>query len=195
MRTAIPGYRCCVPQLQSLRPDHASAVLRFELVNRRYFAAFVSDRGDAFFDEFRQRYDELLAEREARHDAYYVLVDDDVSVLGRFNLVDIGEDTAEVGYRVAERVAGRGVATAGLRELCRLAASEHGVRKLRARTTHENVASQRVLTKAGFAADGEADVVGRPGIWFERALAEPWQQQFAISDTAQELAAQPVPHA
>jgi ribosomal-protein-alanine N-acetyltransferase len=145
-------------------------VLAFELANRTYFAAFVSDRGDAFFDEFSERWDELFAEREARGHAYYVLLDDDGAVLGRFNLYEIEDGTADVGYRVAERVAGRGVATAGLRELCLLAASDHGVRRLRARTTRENVASQRVLAKAGFAAGGEADVAGRPGIWFEREL-------------------------
>ncbi len=27
----------------------------FELVNRAYFAAFVSDRGDEFFEQFRSR--------------------------------------------------------------------------------------------------------------------------------------------
>lgn len=145
-------------------------MLAFELANRVYFAAFVSDRGDAFFDEFAERFDKLLAQSETRNDAYYVLVEDDGSVLGRFNLVGIHDQTAEVGYRVAERVAGRGVATSGVRELCRLAASEHGVRRLRARTTHENLPSQRVLAKAGFTADGEAKVGGRPGIWFERVL-------------------------
>jgi [ribosomal protein S5]-alanine N-acetyltransferase len=162
-----------VPNLEALRPDHASAVLAFELANRTYFASFISDRGDAFFDEFSEQYDELLAKRETRRDAYYVLLDDDGSVLGRFNLYDIKDGTAEVGYRVAERVARRGVATAGVRELCRLAASEHGVRRLRARTTHENVASQRVLAKVGFVADGETDVAGRPGIRFERELMRP----------------------
>ena len=159
-----------MPHFEALRPDHASALLTFELTNRTYFAAFVSDRGDAFFDEFSERFDELLAEQEACRDAYYLLVDDDGSVLGRFNLYDIKDSNADVGYRLAKRVAGRGVATAGVQELCRLAASEHGVRKLRARTTHENVASQRVLAKAGFVADGEADVAGRPGIQFERVL-------------------------
>src|SRR5262249_39544824 len=149
-----------MPHLEALRPDHASEVLAFEVANRAYFAGFISDRGDAFFDEFTARYERLLAEREARRDAYYALVDDDGSILGRFNLVGIENGTAELGYRVAERAAGRGVATAGVRELCRLAASEHGVRTLRARTVHENVASQKVLVKAGFAADGEAVVAG-----------------------------------
>lgn len=160
-----------MPRLQALRPDHAAVVLAFESANRTYFAGFISDRGDAYFDEFGERYDELLARRESRGDAYYVLLDDDGSVLGRFNLYDIEDGTAEVGYRVAERAAGRGVATAGVQELCRLAAVEHGVRRLRARTTHENVASQRVLANAGFVAAGEADVAGRPGIWFEREIA------------------------
>jgi ribosomal-protein-alanine N-acetyltransferase len=145
-------------------------VLAFELTNRAYFAAFVSDRGDAFFDEFSQRYDELLAERESRRDVYYVLLDDEGSVLGRFNLYGITDGCAEVGYRIAKRVAGQGLATAGLRELCRLAAAEHGVRRLRARTTHENVASQRVLAKVGFVTEGKADVAGRPGTSFERDL-------------------------
>lgn len=147
-------------------------MLAFELANRAYFAAFVSDRGDAFFDEFADRYGELLAESEAGRSACYVLVDDDGSVLGRFNLYDIDGDTAEVGYRVAERAAGRGVATAGVRDLCRLAASTHGLREVRARTTHENAASQKVLVKAGFTADGPADVAGRAGTWYVRALTQ-----------------------
>ena len=102
-----------------------------------------------------------------------MLLDDDGSVLGRFNLYDIKDGAAEVGYRVAKRVAGRGVATAGVRGLCRLAASEHGARRPRARASHENVASQRVLAKVGFVAEGGADVGGRPGIWFEHELIQP----------------------
>jgi len=53
----------------------------------------------------------LLAEQEAGICAFYVFVAEDNSVLGRFNLVDIENRTAELGYRVAQRVAGRGVAT------------------------------------------------------------------------------------
>ena len=79
-----------------------------------------------------------------------MLVAEDGSVLGRFNLYDFEDRTAELGYRVAQHVADRGVATATVRELCRLAAARHGLRTLRAATTHENAASQKVLTKAGF---------------------------------------------
>jgi len=120
-----------VPELKRLHADHAPAVLAFELANRAYFAASISDRGDDFFAQFTDRYNALLAEQEAGISACYVLVAEDGSVLGRFNLVDIEDHTAELGYRVAQHVAGRGVATATVRELCRLAAARHGLRTLR----------------------------------------------------------------
>ncbi len=107
-----------MPELRRLRADHAPAVLAFELANRAYFAASISDRGDEFFDQFTERHSALLAEQEAGIGAFYVLVAEDGSVLGRFNLVFAGDGTAELGYRVAQHVAGRGVATATVRELC-----------------------------------------------------------------------------
>jgi [ribosomal protein S5]-alanine N-acetyltransferase len=162
-----------VPELQRLRADHAPAVLTFELANRAYFAAFISDRGDAFFDQFTERHDALLTEQDAGICACYLLVGDDGLVLGRFNLYDIADGTAVLGYRVAQQVAGRGVATATVRELCQLAAAQHGLRTLRAATTHDNVASQKVLVKAGFVPAGPADpadIGGKPGTWYQRDL-------------------------
>jgi [ribosomal protein S5]-alanine N-acetyltransferase len=163
-----------VPELQRLHSGHAQAVLAFELANRSYFAAFISDRGDEFFDQFTERHSALLAEQEAGAGAYYVLVAEDGSVLGRFNLVLAGDGTAELGYRVAQHVAGRGLATATVRELCRLAAARHGLRTLRAATSRENTASQKVLTKAGFVPVGPADpahLSGKQGTWYQRDLA------------------------
>jgi len=163
-----------VPELQRLRAGHAQAVLAFELANRAYFAASVSDRGEEFYDQFTDRHSALLAEQEAGIGAFYVLVAEDGSVLGRFNLVNFEDGTAELGYRVAQHVAGRGVATATVRELCRLAAARHGLRTLRAATARENAASQTVLTKAGFVPVGPADPAdlgGKPGTWYQRDLA------------------------
>jgi len=160
-----------VAELQRLRADHAAAVLAFELANRAYFAGFISDRGDEFFDQFSERHNALLAEQEAGICACYVLVGEDGSVLGRFNLYEIKDGTAELGYRVAQQVAGRGVATATVRELCRLAAAQYGLSTLMAATTHQNVASQKVLIKAGFVPVGPADIGGKPGTWYQRDLA------------------------
>jgi ribosomal-protein-alanine N-acetyltransferase len=162
-----------VPELQRLRADHAPAVLAFELANRDYFAAFISDRGDEFFDKFADQHSTLLAEQASGTGAYYVLVDDDGSVLGRFNLFITGEDSANLGYRVAEGAAGKGLATENVREMCRLAATEHGLRILNAATSHANIASQKVLAKSGFTLVGPADpsaIGGNSGWSYRRSL-------------------------
>jgi [ribosomal protein S5]-alanine N-acetyltransferase len=164
-----------VPELQRLNAGHAPAVLAFELANRAYFAASVSDRGDEFFDQFTERHRALLAEHEAGTGAFYVLVAEDGPVLGRFNLYDFKDGTAKLGYRVAEHVAGRGVATATVRELCELTAARHGLRTLRAATARDNAASQKVLTKAGFVPVGPADPAdlgGKSGTWYQRDLIQ-----------------------
>ena len=163
-----------MPELQRLHAGHAPAVLAFELANRAYFAGSVSDRGDEFYDQFADRHSALLAEQEAGICAWYVLVAEDGSVLGRFNLYHLQDGTANLGYRVAQHVAGRGVATATVRELCRLAAARHGLRTLKAATARENAASRKVLAKAGFVLVGPADPAdlgGKPGTWYRRDLA------------------------
>ena len=163
-----------MPELQQLEAGHAPAVLAFELANRAYFATSISDRGEEYFEQFDERHREMLDEQEAGVGAYYLLVDEDGEVLGRFNLFRLDGSTGELGYRVAEKVAGQGVATATVREMCRLAAERHGLRTLRAATSDQNIASRRVLIKAGFVPAGPADPAhlgGKPGTWFERDLA------------------------
>jgi ribosomal-protein-alanine N-acetyltransferase len=162
-----------VPELQQLQADHAPAVLAFERANRAYFAASISDRGDEFFDQFPDLFSASLAEQPVGRCAFYVLVADDGSVLGRFNLYDLKDGTAKLGYRVAQQVAGRGVATRSVRELCRIAAARHALRTLRAATSHDNAASQKVLAKAGFVPvgpAGPADLGGKSGTWYQRDL-------------------------
>jgi len=159
-------------ELQRLRPDHEAAVLDFEQANRTYFAKSINDRGDDFYEEFAERHRKALAEQAAGVCIYHVLVDDDQTVVGRFNLYDVMWGTAEVGYRVAQRVSGRGVATSGLRNLCRIAAERYGLRTLRAAVSNENVASHRVLARAGFLAIGPAEAGGRPGARYELALSK-----------------------
>ncbi len=90
--------------------------------------------------------------------------------MGRFNLYDLVDGTAEVGYRVGQRVTGRGVATSALQDLCRIAREQYGLRKLRAGSSNDNVASQRVLTKVGFVATGPAEDGGRQDSWYELVL-------------------------
>jgi hypothetical protein len=50
---------------------HAPAALAFELANRAYFAASISERGDEFYDQFTDRHRAFLAEQEAGIGACY----------------------------------------------------------------------------------------------------------------------------
>jgi ribosomal-protein-alanine N-acetyltransferase len=162
-----------MPELQRLRADHVAAILAFESANRAFFATSISDRGDDYFENFTERHRALLAEQEAGIGAYYVLVDEAGAVLGRFNLVLVGDGVGELGYRVAQHVTGRGVATATVRDVCSLAASRHGVRTVRAATSRGNVASRRVLLNAGFIEAGPADpsdIGGKQGSWYQRDI-------------------------
>lgn len=165
-----------MPELQRLTADHAPAVLAFELANRAYFAASISDRGDAYFEGFADRHSALLAEQASGVCVFYVLVGEDGAVVGRFNLYDLEDGAADLGYRVAQQAAGRGLATATVLRLCSLAAERHGLHTLRAATSHGNTASQRVLTKAGFVPvgpAGPADLGGKTGTWYQRDLLRP----------------------
>ena len=162
-------------ELRLLQAGQVAAVLAFELENRAYFTASISDRGEEFFDQYPARHSAALAEQDAGDCVYYLLVDDVGTVLGRFNLYDLADGAARLGYRVAERVAGQGVATRCVRELCRIAATEYGLHTLRAATSHDNVASQKVLARAGFVPVGPASpnqLGGKSGTCYERDLRQ-----------------------
>jgi ribosomal-protein-alanine N-acetyltransferase len=167
------GYDPDVPELQPLRPEHGAAVLEFERADRDYFARSISDRGDEFFEHFERHLEDALAEQAAGTSAYYLLVDENGVVLGRFNLFDLHDGTARLGYRVAESASGHGVATAAVEEMCVLAARVHDLHSLRAAVSSANVASQRVLLSNGFVTVGPADpsdIGGKTGSWYLRDL-------------------------
>ncbi|GHJ92742.1 N-acetyltransferase [Streptomyces sp. NE5-10] len=157
--------------LERLRPDHAPALLVFERENRAFFAATVADRGDAYFAEFDVRLRALLDEQEEGTVHFHVLVAEDGAILGRINLVDVADGAAELGYRIAEAATGRGLATRGVLEVCRLAVEEYGLRRLYAGAAKENAASRAVLARVGFGAVGSAVMDdGGTGISYELDL-------------------------
>ncbi|MDT0270192.1 GNAT family N-acetyltransferase [Streptomyces sp. DSM 44915] len=161
-----------MPLLHPLRPDHAPALLAFERENRAFFATTVPDRGDDYFAHFAARHRALLAEQAAGDCHFHLLLDDAGAVLGRVNLVDVADGAAELGYRIAERATGRGLATRAVQAVCGLAARDYGLTALRAATTLDNPASQRVLTRAGFTTTGGTTLDGRPGLTYHRPLTD-----------------------
>jgi ribosomal-protein-alanine N-acetyltransferase len=156
--------------LELLTAAHADAVLAFEQENRAYFASWIWERGDEYFAEFAARHAALLAEQATGACRFHVLTDDSGAVVGRVNLVDIENGSAELGYRIAEKWAGQGLATAAVRAIIAVAATEYGLTVLRAGASDRNPASQAVLTRAGFRQVGTSSTSLGPGKKYELML-------------------------
>ncbi|MFJ7060519.1 GNAT family N-acetyltransferase [Streptomyces griseobrunneus] len=150
--------------ISRLTAGHAEALLAFERENRAYFSTSVPDRGDDYFTGFAARHRELLAEQEAGLHHFHVVEDADGALLGRINLVGVEDGSAELGYRIAEKAAGRGLATRSVRQLCVPAAQEYGLTVLRAETTLDNTGSRAVLARTGFEPVEEVMFGDRPGL-------------------------------
>lgn len=156
--------------IERLRPDHATALLAFEQENRAYFAAWVPDRGDAYFTDFETRHRSLLAEQAAGACHFHLVLDPDGSVLGRVNLVDVADGAAELGFRIALKAAGKGLATTSVRAVCDLARTEYGLTTLHASAAVVNTASRAVLSRVGFVPTGSVVLAGEPGIGYSLRL-------------------------
>ncbi|KPI06970.1 Ribosomal-protein-alanine N-acetyltransferase [Actinobacteria bacterium OV450] len=124
--------------------------------NRAYMAPFEPWRSEVFFTKEGQaaRIAALLAERDGGRLAPYVLVETGTGApVGMINLGGIALGpfrSGGVGYWVDQAWTGRGLATAALTEVCRIARDELGLHRVEAGTLVGNLASQRVLAKAGF---------------------------------------------
>jgi ribosomal-protein-alanine N-acetyltransferase len=164
------GIDGLMPELQPLRFDHGPALLAFERENRAYFAASIPDRGDDYFASFDERHRELLGWQADGTDFPHVLVEADGTIVGRVNLIEVADGSASLGYRIAERAAGRGLATAAVRQVRALAVDRYGLTELRAAAKVDNVASRTVLTRNGFVPVGETELNGQPAITYRLNL-------------------------
>ncbi|TDV52387.1 GNAT family N-acetyltransferase [Actinophytocola oryzae] len=152
--------------LERLTRAHAPALLDFERENRAYFAAAVTDRGDDYFAHFTDRHEALLSEQATGACHFHVVVVDG-EILGRVNLVDVADGTAELGFRMAKKATGQGLATAAVRAVSTLAATKYGLTRLRAAARIDNLGSRTVLTRTGFTPTGEERVLGdKPGVCY-----------------------------
>lgn len=161
---STPRFQRPMPDLQLVRLDHAPALLAFEQENRAYFAASIPDRGDEFFAGFDRWHAQVLEQQAAGTDYFHLLVAEGGEVVGRVNLVEVADGSAELGYRIAQKAAGQGLATAAVCKVRELAATEYGLTKLRARVTLDNPASCKVLEHNGFVAVSELTLNGKPAI-------------------------------
>lgn len=128
-------------------------LFEFELENRTYFEEMVPSRGDDYynFETFKKRNKALLDEQSQGLSYYYLIKSKDGLILGRMNLVDIekSQGLGHIGYRVGKAYIGKGIAKIALKLLLE-ATSKLGIKQISAKTTVNNIASQKVLEKNDF---------------------------------------------
>lgn len=137
--------------LKLLSTADCQAVLEFETQNKSYFEQSVPPRADDYFnfDGLYKITESLVKEQKAGQCFLYLLFEAD-KVIARANLINICDDSSEIGYRLCQSATGQGLATKIVAELLKIAKTNHGIQHIKAHTTTNNPASRRVLEKNGF---------------------------------------------
>ena len=90
---------------------------------------------------------------------FFIFADADQSLVGAITLSNVRRGVAEagtLGYWIGQRQAGRGHATAAVRAMIAYAFDDLKLHRVEAACVPVNLASRRVLEKAGFALEGQA---------------------------------------
>jgi [ribosomal protein S5]-alanine N-acetyltransferase len=144
-------------------------------LNRDFLARWEPIRPDEYFtaDGQREAIEQALAQYEAGTIVPYVIVEQGQRV-GRVTLSNVVRgafQSCNLGYWVGADHNGRGIATAAVRDIMAVAFRELGLHRIEAGTLRDNVRSQRVLERNGFArfglAPGYLKIAGR---WQDHAM-------------------------
>lgn len=105
---------------------------------------------------------------------FFIFADADQSLVGAITLSNVRRGVAEVGtvgYWIGQGHAGRGHATAAVRAMLGYAFDDLKLHRIEAACVPANIASRRVLEKAGFALEGQARAYLKiNGAWADHLL-------------------------
>jgi [ribosomal protein S5]-alanine N-acetyltransferase len=133
--------------IRPLTSEDASELAALLVENREFLAPFEAVRDERFFTTGGQR--ERIESDGSQ--AFAILAEDRIAgTVTMSNIVHGPFQSATLGYWVAERLSGRGLATRAVGEVLEIAFGELGLHRLEAATLVDNVPSQRVLEKNGF---------------------------------------------
>ncbi|MCY9872223.1 GNAT family N-acetyltransferase [Vibrio barjaei] len=134
--------------------EDCHALLLFERQNKAWFEQHIPPRDDGFYSQ--QGVEEHIREQILFHRAilcYPMLIrNNEGEICGRINLNVSETDMthAEVGYRVGESHAGKGIASSALSLLIDYAKKTTSLKTLKAHALTSNLASQKVLENNQF---------------------------------------------
>ncbi len=139
----------------------AEALARAYVRNREHLAPWEPVRGEEFFTAPGQAalLEQDVQNRGAGRSMRWLLAESSGEIVGSFALTGIVAGpfrSCSLGYWVDSGLGGRGLATAAVQTVCRVADIALGLHRIQAGTLLDNVKSQRVLQKSGFDAFGVA---------------------------------------
>ncbi len=98
---------------------------------------------------------EMLSANEDETFAFAITVDNKViGSIGVFRQENIHRHTAELGYYISEEYWGKGIMTEAVKQICEYVFSNSDIIRIYAEPFAYNIASCRVLEKAGFQYEG-----------------------------------------
>jgi ribosomal-protein-alanine N-acetyltransferase len=145
-------------------------------VNREFLAPYEPNRAEDYFTADGQRVviEAALEQHQRGSTLPHVILDGAGRVVGRITLNEIVRGPCQwcsLGYWVGGGDNGRGLATAAVREIKRVAFDVLDLHRIQAGTLLDNVRSQRVLERNGFTRFGVAPAyLHIDGKWRDHAL-------------------------
>lgn len=142
--------------LEKLEEKDAKALFYFETINREFFETLVPGREENYYiyEHFLSVLNELLQEQKEGKSFFYLIKNDSNAIVGRINLVDIDQEKriGSIGYRIGEAFLKQGIATKALKLILEETPILN-VAEIHAKTTYQNIGSQKVLEHNGFEFD------------------------------------------
>jgi ribosomal-protein-alanine N-acetyltransferase len=146
--------------LRAFEPSDAEELRGLRLKNRVWLQAFEPIRPERMWTLSEQRRElELEGDlrREDRRYVHGIFLSDDDRLVGRVSLDNVVRgawQNATLGYFVGQEHNGRGIATHAVVDAVRFAFRDIGLHRVQAGVMPRNVASIRVVEKAGFRYEG-----------------------------------------
>jgi ribosomal-protein-alanine N-acetyltransferase len=136
--------------IRPLQPGDAAELAALYAANREFLGPFDPERPANFFTAEGQR--ERLEQQVAGGGYGFAVLDGDAiaGTISIFHIIRESLQSGTVGYWIDQARNGRGLASAAVEDVVAYAFGELELHRLEAGTLLDNVASQRVLEKAGF---------------------------------------------
>jgi ribosomal-protein-alanine N-acetyltransferase len=142
-----------------IREENSEEILQFEIENREFFESRLPKRSPDYYalESVRRISREIEEDHEKDIAHMYLIRNEAGELVGRLNLFDIERgifQTAEIGYRIAEKHNGKKYMTKAIALGVQEAFERYGLRRLEAYTAPDNIGSQVALIKNGFQFEG-----------------------------------------